>query len=73
MLYVPMVLNRHSDYSLLIYYNNGVRLCILVYVDDLMISGTSHEAIQNFKNYLAVCFHMKDIGAVKYFLGIEVA
>jgi len=46
---------------------------VLVYVDDLIISGNNHKAIVQFKSYLSDCFHMKDLGVLKYFLGVEVA
>lgn len=49
-----------SDYSLFVSNKQGVCRHILVYVDDLIISGNSAEAIQIFKNYLATYFHMKD-------------
>ena len=62
-----------SDYTLFIYFKRGIRLWILVYVDDLIISGNSPQQIQIFKDYLATCFRMKDLGPVKYFLGLEVA
>ncbi|KAG7578844.1 Zinc finger CCHC-type [Arabidopsis thaliana x Arabidopsis arenosa] len=62
-----------SDYSLFVYSKKGITLRILVYVDDLIISGNSQEEIKTFKNYLSTCFHMKDLGFLKYFLGIEVA
>ena len=44
-----------------------------MYVDDLIILGNDTVALIAFKNYLCSCFHMKDLGALKYFLGIEVA
>ncbi|KAK3017685.1 hypothetical protein RJ639_004052 [Escallonia herrerae] len=53
--------------------NLGVQVNVLVYVDDLIISGNNHAAIQRFKTYLSECFHMKDLGVLKYFLGVEVA
>lgn len=46
---------------------------ILIDVDDLIIFGNDHGAIQKFKGYLSDCFHMKDLGVLKYFLGVEVA
>lgn len=58
-----------SDYSLFVYYQNGVSLRVLVYVDDLIILGNTPSAIQEFKDYLSTCFHMKDLGHLKYFLG----
>ncbi|XP_019058477.1 PREDICTED: uncharacterized protein LOC109116824, partial [Tarenaya hassleriana] len=49
------------------------RLNVLVYVDDLIVTGSSSELITRFKEYMAVCFYMKDLGPLRYFLGIEVA
>jgi len=63
----------YSDYSLFTLHHEDIRLNVLVYVDDLIISGNDHEAIVKFKTYLSECFHMKDLGTLKYFLGIEVA
>lgn len=50
-----------------------MHLNVLVYVDDLIISGNDSSALSDFKQYLSACFHMKDLGLLKYFLGIEVA
>lgn len=62
-----------SDYSLFMFHHGGISVQILVYVDDLMITGNSPSAIQEFKDYLSTCFHMKDLGQAKYFLGLEIA
>ena len=64
-----------SDYSLftLADTNGDFRLHVLVYVDDLIVSGSSLDIIQKFKDYLCSTFKMKDLGLLKYFLGIEVA
>ncbi|RVW97533.1 Retrovirus-related Pol polyprotein from transposon RE2 [Vitis vinifera] len=51
----------------------NVQINVLVYVDDLIISGNDSAALKTFKAYLNDCFKMKDLGVLKYFLGIEVA
>ena len=51
----------------------GIHIVVLVYVDDLIVAGNDHVAIGQFKTYLHACFHMKDLGPLKYFLGVEVA
>ncbi|KAL0434256.1 UNVERIFIED_CONTAM: Retrovirus-related Pol polyprotein from transposon TNT 1-94 [Sesamum latifolium] len=48
-------------------------LALLVYVDDVLITCTSDTLIQNVKSYLDRLFTIKDLGYVKYFLGLEVA
>jgi len=63
----------HSDYSLFTLHKGTLQLHVLVYVDDLIISGNNSAAIHTFKHYSSTCFHMKDLGSLKYFLGIEVA
>jgi hypothetical protein len=63
----------YADYSLFSLERHGIVLHILVYVDDLIIAGNDSAAIATFKAYLSTCFHMKDLGALKYFLGLEIA
>jgi len=46
---------------------------ILVYVDDMMITGNDINLIQETKRTLQSSFKMKDLGELKYFLGIEFA
>lgn len=66
-------LQSFSDYSLFTYTKGSVQINVLVYVDDIIISGNDSAALKAFKAYLSACFHMKDLGVLKYFLGIEVA
>lgn len=66
-------LQSYSDYSLFTYTKGEIQINVLVYVDDLLISGNDSAALRAFKAYLSDCFHMKDLGSLKYFLGIEVA
>ena len=66
-------LQSYSDYSLFTFTKASVQINVLVYVDDLIISGNDSAALRVFKAYLSDCFKMKDLGPLKYFLGIEVA
>ena len=45
---------------------------LLIYVDDMVITGSDHESIQRLKQQLQASFHMKDLGNLHYFLGLEV-
>ncbi|XP_019179162.1 PREDICTED: uncharacterized protein LOC109174378 [Ipomoea nil] len=50
------------------------RACVLliVYVDDIVITGDDATGIDALKSFLKEKFHTKDLGVLKYFLGIEV-
>jgi transposase InsO family protein len=51
----------------------GARCIILgVYVDDLIITGTSGQEIESFKSQMKETFRMSDLGLLSYYLGIEV-
>jgi len=45
----------------------------MVYIDDIIITGDDHVEILNFKDKLVAEFEIKDLGALKYFLGMEFA
>lgn len=47
-------------------------LLVAVYVDDLLIKGTSLEMILDFKRKISTTFEMSDLGKLTYYLGIEV-
>ncbi|KAL0458821.1 UNVERIFIED_CONTAM: Retrovirus-related Pol polyprotein from transposon RE1 [Sesamum latifolium] len=66
-------LQSQSDYSLFTLNQDKIHLSVLVYLDDLVIAGSDGVAIHKFKDYLCHYFHMKDLGTLKYFLGVEVA
>lgn len=63
----------HTDHSLFVYSYDLIFLAVLIYVDDLVIAGNDTIACTNFKQYLSQCFYMKDLGSIKYFLGLELA
>ncbi|CAA7039007.1 unnamed protein product [Microthlaspi erraticum] len=47
-------------------------LLLAVYVDDLFVTGTSKEIIEEFKKEMSSKFEMNDLGKLTYYLGIEV-
>jgi len=46
---------------------------LVVYVDDIVITGNDQEGIKDLKQHLFSNFQTKDLGRLRYFLGIEVA
>nr|XP_043619606.1 uncharacterized mitochondrial protein AtMg00810-like [Erigeron canadensis] len=48
-------------------------IVVLIYVDDVIITGNCLTKIQEVKTKLDREFSIKDLGVLKYFLGIEVA
>ncbi|MCH89412.1 retrovirus-related Pol polyprotein from transposon TNT 1-94, partial [Trifolium medium] len=62
-----------SDHSLFTRQTASSFIVLLVYVDDVIIAGTSLDDIQSIKHALHQSFRIKDLGPLKYFLGIEVA
>lgn len=61
-----------TDYSLFLFHTTSSITVILVYVDDLLISGNCSSTINSLKTMLASTFHMKDLGDLRYFLGLEI-
>ncbi|XP_043697023.1 uncharacterized protein LOC122647766 [Telopea speciosissima] len=49
------------------------RIFLIVYVDDIIITGDDSVGIAELKSYLQQKFQTNDLGKLKYFLGIEVA
>ncbi|KAJ0471180.1 putative RNA-directed DNA polymerase [Helianthus annuus] len=60
------------DHSLFIFNKKGVTVFLLVYVDDVVLTGNSVVEIERIKKILNDTFKIKDLGVLKYFLGIEV-
>jgi Reverse transcriptase (RNA-dependent DNA polymerase) len=46
-------------------------ILILVYVDDIIITGSDQQTIQTCINLLSSQFALKDLGTLNFFLGIE--
>uniref|UniRef100_A0A2N9ILI1 Reverse transcriptase Ty1/copia-type domain-containing protein n=1 Tax=Fagus sylvatica TaxID=28930 RepID=A0A2N9ILI1_FAGSY len=48
-------------------------IALLVYVDDILIASSDAVAVKRLKQFLDAQFKLKDLGLVRYFLGLEIA
>jgi hypothetical protein len=62
-----------ADHSLFIKHSTHQFTALLVYVDDIILAGNSLDEFVFIKNILHNSFKIKDLGQLKYFLGLEVA
>jgi len=61
-----------SDHTLFIKHNEGKLTILIIYVDDMIVTGNDSIKKEALQTYLSREFEMKDLGPLKYFLGIEV-
>jgi hypothetical protein len=57
-----------ADYSLFTQVRGDSITIILLYVDDMVVTGNDEKAINDLKMFLNSCFKIKDLGPLKYFL-----
>ena len=62
-----------SDHSLFVYTKGTLFTALLVYVDDIVITGNDPTCVAALKSLLDHKFGIKDLGSLKYFLGLEIA
>ncbi|XP_057450917.1 uncharacterized protein LOC130742831 [Lotus japonicus] len=60
-----------SDHSLFVKYQGSSFTNLLVYVDDVILFGNTMTEFQSVKDSLHPAFGIKDLGVLKYFLGLE--
>ncbi|KAL0436865.1 UNVERIFIED_CONTAM: Retrovirus-related Pol polyprotein from transposon RE1 [Sesamum radiatum] len=61
------------DHCLFTLKKDSLFLALIVYVDDVLLTGNSLPALDAVKHYLDDLFTIKDLGNAKYFLGLELA
>jgi hypothetical protein len=67
-------LHSSAEESAVYVRGSGSSLLIVgVYVDDLVIVGAQQQEVNIFKAEMKELFNMSDLGALSYYLGIEVA
>jgi len=57
------------------FYHHSSAGCVyfIVYVDDIILTDSDNNGISQMKQHLCGHFQTKDLGKLRYFLGIEVA
>lgn len=61
-------IQSYEDYSLFTYKKGRVFICLITYVDDLILVGHCIKTYLNFKYYLNKCFRIKDLGPLRTLL-----
>ncbi|KAL7585442.1 uncharacterized mitochondrial protein AtMg00810-like [Lactuca sativa] len=62
-----------ANHTFFVKENEGKVTALIVYVDDMVVTGDDPKEMSNLQTTLATEFDLKDLGHLKYFLGIEVA
>jgi len=62
-----------SDYSLFIKRDTYSFTTLLVYVDNIIVASDSPTVVEEIKVFLNNKFKIKDLGILRYFLGLEIA
>ena len=61
----------NSDHTLFLKKQHGKITTLIVYVDDMVVTENDPEERKTLQNYLSREFEMKDLGHLKYFLGLK--
>ena len=62
-----------ADHSVFYRHSNAGCIYLVVYVDDIVLTGSDHHGISQLKQHICHHFQTKDLGKLRYFMGIEVA
>ncbi|KAF7825179.1 putative mitochondrial protein [Senna tora] len=61
----------NADSSLFVKTEPNMQLLVLLYVDDMIVTGSDEAEISSLRNDLSLRFDMKNLGEVDCFLGLE--
>ncbi|KAF5472863.1 hypothetical protein F2P56_009534 [Juglans regia] len=60
-----------ADTSLFVFHQHSDIIYLLLYVDDIIITGNNSSLLNSFTRKLNSEFATKDLGSLSYFLGLE--
>ena len=67
-------IQSQADHTIFYKHSNDGKIAILiVYMDDIVLTGDDCDELAKLKKKLAEEFEIKDLGALKYFIGMEFA
>ncbi|XP_047341670.1 uncharacterized mitochondrial protein AtMg00810-like [Impatiens glandulifera] len=61
-----------SDSSLFIKKKHGQMVVVLLYVDDIILTGSNYDEVIRLQYELSLCFEMKKLGELGIFLGMQI-
>lgn len=66
-------IQSQHDHTLFTLQNSSTFIVLLVYVDDIIVASSDLISIDALKLHLNSTFKIKDLGTIRYFLGLEIA
>ena len=66
------MIQSEANHSVFYHHTPQGYIYLIVYVDDIVITGSDNDGITQVKQHLCHHFQTKDLGKLRYFLGIEV-
>jgi hypothetical protein len=61
-----------ADASLFVLHHGSTTVYLLLYVDDIIIKDNNSTAISDIISQLSAAFELKDLGPLRYFLGLQI-
>lgn len=63
----------HSDHTLFIRRDSSTYTAVLVYVDNIITASNNDDDVLQLKTDMKSFFKLRDLGPLRYFLGLEIA
>jgi hypothetical protein len=61
-----------ADASLFVFHHGSTTVYLLLYVDDIIITGNNPTVISDIITQLSIAFELKDLGPLRYLLGLQI-